>query len=1089
MDDFLYVIIIISFIIITVRAVDTSVEHAVEQGPLGKKKTNTSKSMADKLESEFLGTISTGTFNNDYNYMEPIGKGGYGEVFKVRSKKDYHIYALKRMRFDQHKRKKYLPFLKREIINNAKLSHENVVRYYDSWVEVSANQSLVRNASYESETDQSESKENLENVEDLRNTNSGLKRDDMKHTNNNAVKSTRPTVNQEDSSTTSNDSECSGLNNATHTVHGPQPTETVPVTKETISDIDSADKIQNIAHAKMRSKEILPNFKQLQISFEDDKTSTSSDSAIVEEVSSDEKTDSNTLQVTRSDEAGHKTSISRGNGSNSGECDIIFDEAAVSLDVKNEVESKLEDETEDESDVCSDSEDPHDCSLKDLDIAGILEEISNSEHIVFPHQLSKDASRSANDTGNMDVGEPRFLDLYIKMEFCHSTLREAIDNGALVNDDAKCWSYFRQIVRGLDYIHGKGITHRDLTPRNIFITIDDVVKIGDFGLSRLHADVEAESSGFGDRSLELPSQAKHKASTSLTGGVGTVWYTAPEVLNVSSAKYGHEIDLFSLGLVFFEMCHVPLVTEQEKASIFIKLRNERIFPDTFDQKSKANQMKLISKLLAKKPEDRGPLAKLLSYLPPEPLEEVQFKRMLPLVISKPDGELFRVMMQQLYSQKMDKVLPSVQYLKLTDDVIKLRKLFVEVAERHGARQINLPLFLPLKEVVRSDKGDNTEPNAFLDCKGSPVELCDSALAAFLYKHEVEKGTFHTNDTFYSTNTFYRRNAIIEYPQISFFSMAGQDDLIAIGRALLILQDTLLKTGQSAGDFIICLTHRDIEEGLLQIYDLKEIEQTFLYRLCELVGDTSLRLKLLKQLKESEINIPQILVVTGSINKMAAKLEGILGRLHRHVHGFNMNLADKVRDALEYLINVKVIIEKFGVSIDTKLELFMRAPQEGVLGSGIKFRLKSKSGLQTLAHGGHLVIEGRNNPEIKDELLWFEIYVMKVKEADVTTTAPDVIIIYDQTSFDEVKSTADLYRKLTGTGLRVSEFEKSKGDIHVTPYCRFLIQLNMLSGLPATLLYEEDSKVKQIPMKLQTVLSHVERAEGRRKVPPRRWLLI
>lgn len=67
------------------------------------------------------------------------------------------------------------------------------------------------------------------------------------------------------------------------------------------------------------------------------------------------------------------------------------------------------------------------------------------------------------------------------MEFCEQTLRDAIDNCKLADED-KTWSYFRQIVKGLDYIHRRGITHRDLNPRNIFVTSQDIVKIGDFGL-------------------------------------------------------------------------------------------------------------------------------------------------------------------------------------------------------------------------------------------------------------------------------------------------------------------------------------------------------------------------------------------------------------------------------------------------------------------------------------------------------------------------------------------------------------------------------------------------------------------------------
>lgn len=46
---------------------------------------------------------------------------------------------------------------------------------------------------------------------------------------------------------------------------------------------------------------------------------------------------------------------------------------------------------------------------------------------------------------------------------------------------------FVQILMGLNHIHGRKVLHRDLKPQNIFLTglNADVVKIGDFGISRI----------------------------------------------------------------------------------------------------------------------------------------------------------------------------------------------------------------------------------------------------------------------------------------------------------------------------------------------------------------------------------------------------------------------------------------------------------------------------------------------------------------------------------------------------------------------------------------------------------------------------
>ena len=43
------------------------------------------------------------------------------------------------------------------------------------------------------------------------------------------------------------------------------------------------------------------------------------------------------------------------------------------------------------------------------------------------------------------------------------------------------WTYFRDIVAGLAYLHAEGVIHRDIKPQNILLTADGTAKIADFG--------------------------------------------------------------------------------------------------------------------------------------------------------------------------------------------------------------------------------------------------------------------------------------------------------------------------------------------------------------------------------------------------------------------------------------------------------------------------------------------------------------------------------------------------------------------------------------------------------------------------------
>lgn len=60
---------------------------------------------------------------------------------------------------------------------------------------------------------------------------------------------------------------------------------------------------------------------------------------------------------------------------------------------------------------------------------------------------------------------------------------------------------------------------------------------------------------------------------SLTGQVGTALYVAPELsAKAVKAIYNQKVDIYSLGIILFEMCHQPLTTHMERVKILLNIR-------------------------------------------------------------------------------------------------------------------------------------------------------------------------------------------------------------------------------------------------------------------------------------------------------------------------------------------------------------------------------------------------------------------------------------------------------------------------------------------------------------------------------------
>uniref|UniRef100_A0AAX7TPV7 eIF-2-alpha kinase GCN2 n=1 Tax=Astatotilapia calliptera TaxID=8154 RepID=A0AAX7TPV7_ASTCA len=306
--------------------------------------------------------------------------------------------------------------------------------------------------------------------------------------------------------------------------------------------------------------------------------------------------------------------------------------------------------------------------------------------------------------------------LYIQMEYCEkSTLRDTIDQG-LHQDQNRLWRLFREILDGLAYIHEQGMIHRDLKPVNIFLDSLDHVKIGDFGLATDHPANSGSAV-----------MAKPDPTGNMTGMVGTALYVSPEVQGNTKATYNQKVDLFSLGIILFEMSYRPMTTGAERIAVLSQLRGEPIiFPEDFTLREQGTQKRVIEWLLKHDPALRPTALELLKseLLPPPQMEESELHEVLQHTMANINGKSYRTMVAQLFAQNTSPVMDYAYDIDLYKWI-----LF------YCAVRVQTPLFLPRNRKLY----DGIELACFMDHSGMLVTLpydLRIAFARFVARNNV-----------------------------------------------------------------------------------------------------------------------------------------------------------------------------------------------------------------------------------------------------------------------------------------------------------------------------------------------------------------
>ncbi|TMW60992.1 hypothetical protein Poli38472_014453 [Pythium oligandrum] len=319
--------------------------------------------------------------------------------------------------------------------------------------------------------------------------------------------------------------------------------------------------------------------------------------------------------------------------------------------------------------------------------------------------------------------------LYIQMQYCAG--RNLGDYLALPTRPmqlAKLFKIFTQIASAIAHVHSCGLIHRDLKPANIFVadTDGDSIKLGDFGLSRYAANVNLATQTVEEQSVSnvlmnnghMLSTSKWSVSMSnmsesndITAGVGTYLYASPE--QVAGKKYDAKTDMYSLGMILFELCHERFTTTMER---YIALRSarERNFPPEFPWRKKCPEiMEMLERLLHPDPMVR-----------PDACEVVQWSQ-----------ELYEMSLAQQSSSNLAR--SPIQHARSFNGSIPALNIDLAASLSSGIFSLQVEACM---ETSSDDNGERRLPNHNL-----LKEVCDVIADVSNGRIEIKKCGLHLQD--------------------------------------------------------------------------------------------------------------------------------------------------------------------------------------------------------------------------------------------------------------------------------------------------------------------------------------------------------
>ncbi|MEK7486792.1 MAG: serine/threonine-protein kinase [Planctomycetota bacterium] len=204
-------------------------------------------------------------------------------------------------------------------------------------------------------------------------------------------------------------------------------------------------------------------------------------------------------------------------------------------------------------------------------------------------------------------------ELYYSMKLIQGqTLRQILDSllnkaNSYVEEYRKgrLMRIFLSVCHGVGFAHSKRVIHRDLKPENIMVGDFGEVVVMDWGLSTffLHKTKTLRYSSHTEFKQVLEQMEGPEGKTEF---LGTPNYMSPEQLSGSQEFLDHRSDIFSLGILLYELLTLKLPSTQTEFSAIIQEQIQADFfpPKEINRKIPKALSDICVKALSRSPEDR-----------------------------------------------------------------------------------------------------------------------------------------------------------------------------------------------------------------------------------------------------------------------------------------------------------------------------------------------------------------------------------------------------------------------------------------------------------------------------------------------------